>query len=386
MSARLVFTTELISPYRIAGFNALAAVDGIDLLVIFLAENDTSLQVREWKVYKDEIRFDYEVLPSVRFPLFGRNVLLNWGMSSALARFRPDTVVLGGYNYPAFWVAKTWSRGHGARTLMSCESTHRDLRGGGLFVERLKRRFAAGHDGYVAHGTASREYLLRLGALPDRISIAPDAVDNDYYASRAAQARSAPDAVRARHKLPGRYFLYVGRLVKEKGVFDLLEAYAGLEPALREKTALVLAGSGPAKDELVRKAALIRPGSIIFPGFIHREEIADYYALADSLVFPTWSDPWGLVVNEAMACGTPVIASSAAGCADDLLEHEGNGLVVEPRDIEGLRRAMHRAVVDPDARRSWGGRARERVRLNSPEAWGRGFAEAAFRVLGRAAP
>ena len=98
---KLVLLTEIIAPYRIPVFNCLAEIDDIDLHVIFLAETDPTQ--RQWLVYKDEIRFSYEVLPSWRRRFGRHNVLLNRKLRPALQRARPDVIVCGGYNYLAAW-------------------------------------------------------------------------------------------------------------------------------------------------------------------------------------------------------------------------------------------------------------------------------------------
>ena len=85
---------------------------------------------------------------------------------------------------------------------------------------------------------------------------------------------------------------------------------------------------------------------IQFSGFVHREELPEIYAFADALIFPTHSDPWGLVVNEAMACNVPVILTSVAGCASDLVQDGENGFVIPPRDVAQLARAMARVAED----------------------------------------
>ena len=97
----------------------------------------------------------------------------------------------------------------------------------------------------------------------------------------------------------------MGRLVEAKGVFELLEAYAKLNPALRSSVGLVVVGDGPARATLERRAAQISLGTIHFAGFAQKEDLPPFYALADALVFPTHSDTWGFVVNEAMACAVP---------------------------------------------------------------------------------
>src|SRR5258706_3300786 len=94
MTRRVVIMTEIISPYRIPVFNALAQTPGVDLHVIFLAETDATMW--QWKVYKEDIRFSYEVLTHWRWRGRGFNVLLNLGVTAALAKAEPHVVVLGG--------------------------------------------------------------------------------------------------------------------------------------------------------------------------------------------------------------------------------------------------------------------------------------------------
>ena len=100
----------------------------------------------------------------------------------------------------------------------------------------------------------------------------------------------------------------------------------------------MFAGDGVSREELTQRARRISPGAVCFPGFAQREDLAGLYALAEALVLPTHSDTWGLVVNEAMACGLPIIVSSVAGCSADLVEDGWNGYVVPPRDSEKLSR------------------------------------------------
>ena len=108
MNRRLVILTEIIAPYRIPVFNALAKVEGINLHVIFLAETDP--EARDWLVYKDEIRFSWQVLPSYRNRIGRHNLLLNAGVAAALRKAKPDVIICGGYNYIASWRALLWAR------------------------------------------------------------------------------------------------------------------------------------------------------------------------------------------------------------------------------------------------------------------------------------
>ncbi len=108
MKPRVVILTEIIAPYRIPIFNALAQRDDVEPHVIFLSETDPSL--RQWRIYKDEIQFSYQVLPASRRRIGKYNLLLNWDLSRALEASRPDVLLCGGYNYISSWNAAFWAR------------------------------------------------------------------------------------------------------------------------------------------------------------------------------------------------------------------------------------------------------------------------------------
>jgi glycosyltransferase involved in cell wall biosynthesis len=381
VTCRLALVTEIISPYRIPLFNALARHSGIDLHVIFLAETDPAL--RQWEVYKEEIRFKYRVLPSWRRRIAGYNILLNRGVAGALAEAAPDMILCGGYNYPASWQALHWSRNRNMPFFLWSESNIHDQRRGFALVEMMKCEFLRECSGFVVPGKSGREYLGTFGIKADRIFTARNAVDNAYFAAAFIEARANAAKRRAELALPDRYFLFVGRLVEEKGIFDLLAAYAKLDGQLREQIALVFAGDGVCRPDLERRASRISPGIVRFTGFAQRERLAMYYALAEMLILPTFTDPWGLVVNEAMACHLPVIVSSAAGCAADLVMDNWNGFVCTPGNADLLSDKMKVLATDRNRAATMGANSFEHVSNYSPEEWARGIIHAigAWRSL-----
>ncbi len=378
MSRRLVILTEIIAPYRIPVFNALAQQEGIDLHVIFLAETDPAL--RQWLIYKDDIRFSYEVLSSWRRRVGGYNLLLNWGLGPVLQRASPNAILCGGYNYLASWQTVWWARRNRVPLLVWVESTARDMRNGHAPVEFLKRTFLRRCDAFVVPGKSSLEYL-RTHQVPDEsIFTAPNAVDIDFFCRCVQPVRADTAGYRLALNLPSRFFLFVGRLVAEKGVFDLLEAYRTLTPELRTDVGLVFVGEGAARPELSRHAASIQPGKVQFAGFAQREDLAAYYALAEVLILPTYTDTWGLVVNEAMACDLPIICSSAAGCVADLVEDGWNGRVVAPGAVVDLASAMDQLARSPDTQGRMGARSRQRILQYSPQACAAGIAGAVLSL------
>lgn len=371
MSRRLVIITEIISPYRIPLFNCLAAHAEIDLHVIFLAETDPVL--RKWSVLKSEIRFSYEVLPSWRFRIGGANVLLNRRVIQSLEKSSPDFILCGGYNYPASWQALFWARRHGLPFALWSESNAQDQRGGSVVVESLKRYFLRKCDEFAVPGQAATDYLLGLGIDRTQIFMAVNAVDNNFFLQRSQSSRRNAAKLRSEFNLPERYFLFAGRLVREKGIFELLRAYATLDDTVRGHVGLVFAGDGPSRSEAEREASKISGGLIRFLGFAQRERLADCYALAEMLVLPTYTDTWGLVVNEAMACGLPIITTNVAGCARDLIIEDWNGRIVPVKDVTSLSRAMSEMAKDRAKATLMGKNSADRIQQFTPEEWSSGI-------------
>ena len=377
---RLIIISEIIAPYRIPVFNALAQEAGIDLHVIFLAENDPTL--RQWRVYKDEIRFSFQILQSWRRRLGKYNGLLNWGVSSSLRRASPDAILCAGYNYIASWQSMWWARRNRVPFLVWVESTAADQRGNNPLIESLKKKFLRGSSAFVVPGKSSFAYVRGYGAPRELIYTAPNAVDVELFVQRAEEARHNSATLRRDLQLPARYFLFVGRLVREKGIFDLLDAYGSLPSELRAAIGLVFVGEGKGRSALERRAAKTAPGAVHFAGFVHREQLPSYYGLSEALVFPTRSDTWGLVVNEAMACSLPVISSGAAGCAADLVEDYWNGRVLPAGDINQFAHAMNEVAGDASLRSLMGRRGRDRILRYSPGACAAGIAQAFFSCGG----
>jgi glycosyltransferase involved in cell wall biosynthesis len=375
---RVALLTEIISPYRIPVFNALARQKGIELHVVFLAETDPTQ--RRWLVYKDEIEFSYEVLPAWRRRWGSLHILLNRGLWPALQRFRPDSILCGGYNHPAFWEALTWAKFHSARFVAWIESTSRDQRNPSAPAAFIKQMFIRNCNAFAVPGKSAFEYVVSMGVPAERIHTAPNAVDNQRFANLARAVREREAQSRAELGLPPRYFVYAGRVTREKGAFQLLEAYTELEPELRSHVGLVLVGEETAKNELMKNAAKIYPGKVIFPGFAQRDQLAAFYALAEVMIFPTLSDTWGLVVNEAMACGLPIIASDVAGCVADLVHDGENGYVIPCANVDKLSEAMAAFVRDPQLASQMGQRSARLIEDFSPECCAAGLATAVMPV------
>jgi glycosyltransferase involved in cell wall biosynthesis len=283
-------------------------------------------------------------------------------------------ILCGGYNYVASWQSLIWARRRKIPFFLWSESNAMELRRGHAVVEFLKAEFLRRCTGFVVPGRSAQEYLRGLKINDGCIFTAPNAVDNDLFSGAAAVARQNAAARRRELVLPACYFLFAGRLVREKGVFELLSAYARLEESMRRQIGLVFVGDGASRQQLEEAAAAISPGTIRFAGFAQRDQLASYYALAEMLILPTYTDTWGLVVNEAMACALPVILSRAAGCAADLVRENWNGLLVSPRDVSSLASAMRNIADQPDLRATMSANSVQHISHYSPREWSSGIA------------
>jgi glycosyltransferase involved in cell wall biosynthesis len=363
-----------MAPYRTPVFNAVNDIEGIDLLVLYQSEE---CPIHEWASCRDGIHFPFEVVPAVATLGSGtRRIWVTRGLTRRLRRFRPHAVVVGGCNQPVTYEMLAMQRVLGYEGWLWIESTLRDSRSWGRCREAVKRSAVRWADGVVVPGKAAREYALALGAEPDRIRLAPNAVDVEWLSSAAEDARRRREAVRQRLGLDGVVFVCVGRMVEEKGVGDLVAAYRVVRErlqALGRGCSLLLVGSGPEVDRIQRNAGSAAEAGIVTLGFVQQVGIPEVLAASDVMVFPTWSDPWGLVVNEAQACGLPVVATSAAGAVDDLLVDTGAGIVVQPAEPAELAGAMIELALNDPQRHAMGEAAR-RVSLRfTPELCAEGF-------------
>jgi glycosyltransferase involved in cell wall biosynthesis len=235
-------------------------------------------------------------------------------------------------------------------------------------------------------GSQAREVLHSLGVPPQRLFDAPNAHDRDGLA--AALAGCDTTAVRAAQRAAlgcrERVALVAGRLVAAKGVRPLLIAWRSMEASLRSDWTLLFVGDGPLRGEIEAAARAAEPGEIACAGAIPSSGMADFYAGADLLVFPSLGDPWGLVVNEALACGVPALCSRLAGCADDLIRPGENGWLFDPTDAGDFSRTLTRALTAGDLE-EMGARGRHTAKRFAPEEMANGLRRAVTHATGLSA-
>ncbi len=289
----------------------------------------------------------------------------------ALDRLDPEVVLVPGYYTVPALAAAIWARIHGRESVLMTESTAADHKRV-WWKERLKSfAIRALFRWAIAGGTPHVRYLRELGFPPNRIARFYDVVDNARLSERsAAERRESPPEQGGLPSDP--YFLYVGRLAEEKNVGALLEAWFGYRDG-GGSWPLVLVGDGPLAAALRQSASQSAHGdAVFFAGHHGSASLPRFYAHAGCFVLPSTREPWGLVVNEAMACGLPVIVSDRCGCVEDLVLHGGNGFTFDPTREHELQHCLELvSSLSRERLASLGAQSFERIQSFSPENFGR---------------
>lgn len=255
-----------------------------------------------------------------------------------LEEFAPDVVFGPATPFPEGMAGITYRERSGARYFLMDDAWER-TDATGPAKRLVKRLLHQNVDGAFVPSVCHVPYFEGLGVARERIVLGVDAVDNEAIAAQAARARANASVKRAALGLPGRYLLFVGRFLERKGLGLLLSAYARYRAEAREPCALLLVGGAPA--ELPPGVAL-PPGATVI-GRRFGEELASVLGLAKAVVVPSLADPWALVVNEAMAAGTPAIVSDGCGAAA-LVEDGVNGWTFPSGDEARLAELLREAA------------------------------------------
>jgi 1,2-diacylglycerol 3-alpha-glucosyltransferase len=297
-------------------------------------------------------------------------------MAAALDKIRPQVVVTPGWADAAALAALQWCGRNQVPAIVMSESTKGD-ESRKVWKEWVKRRVVGLFSAGLAGGTPHAEYLAQLGLANDQIFLGYDAVDNAYFrenaemlktetlksedggqktegGERKAESGHQSSVISRQFILPEKYFLASARFIEKKNLSRLIQAYAryrklaqksevstGLRPPASGLWPLVLLGDGELRPDLCRLISDLRLQDCVhLPGFIQYPELPAYYARAGAFIHASTTEQWGLVVNEAMASGLPVLVSNRCGCARDLVQAGVNGFTFDPYNVEQLAQLM----------------------------------------------
>jgi glycosyltransferase involved in cell wall biosynthesis len=328
-------------------------------------------------------------------------------MATALSNSQPDVVAIPGWSEKGALAALRWCLGKAVPVVLMSETTAGD-EPRVWWKEFVKRRVVRLCAAALVGGERHKSYLMALGMPGERIFTGYDAVDNDFFADARRVIGDRLLVIREKLRLPQKYFLASARFIPKKNLDLLIRAYAeyrqrsevgserteaGASLDLSHVTSpssppwsLVILGDGPLKSDLRRLISDLSLGeSVLLPGFKQYDELPNYYAGAGAFVHPSRVEQWGLVVNEAMASGLPLIVSNRCGCAPELVQEGVNGFTFDPRNERQLSELLlEMASLSNDRRSKVGQASREMVQQFGPEGFALGLKAAASSALSRA--
>jgi glycosyltransferase involved in cell wall biosynthesis len=286
-----------------------------------------------WKTKLDEITFPiYSAindipLETVKFTDLSRKLI------SLLNQTNPDAIAISGYARPAMLIALLWCLYHRKTAILLSETTEND-EPRSWWKEKIKKFLISKYQAALVGGNPHKRYLIKLGMPTDAIFLGYDVVGNDVF--YPDQIKSLPSP------LNKPFFLAINRFVHKKNLPFLLSAYADYRKlAGNQSWDLVLCGDGELRVQLEQQITNQAIQDYVhLPGFLQQQELLPYFAHASCFIHASIQEQWGLVVNEAMAAGLPVLVSNRCGCYEDLIIEGVNGFGFDPENPQQLTELM----------------------------------------------
>jgi len=353
---RVAFVSSHPVPYHVPMYRALATRPEVDLEVLYT--HDHGVKETFDAEFGRTVKFDVPLLEGYRHrflrniaprPGFAFTGQINPALSAAVARGEYDAVIVHGYATLSTLAALVGPRGRRTKLLLRSETTLLAPRSAPKRVAKqvLIRALFKRVDHFLAIGTLSRKYFEAYGVRSERITISPYTVDNTYFEEKSARAREDRSAARRRLGLPPEkpIFLFCSKMVQHKRPLDVLHAFA--RSRLSGLAVLAYVGEGKQMDELRAEVARLGVGNDVqLLGFRNQSELPEIYGACDVFVQASERESWGMVVNEAMACGMAICASDQVGSAYDLIQD--NGAMFPVGDIDRLAALMADWARAPD--------------------------------------
>jgi glycosyltransferase involved in cell wall biosynthesis len=283
--------------------------------------------------------------------------LVNTGLWKLIKDGKFDGVLVYGYAYASYWIAFLAAKSAGVPVILGTDATRLQTPYRGWWWKKLVKRpvvqfiYRNVADTIAVPSTATSQFLRSLGIPDEKMVLTHYTVDNDYFfkSSERADRKGKREKWRVPESAP--VVLYCAKLLPRKRPQDMIAAFSRLrdfDPKIYDSAYLVLAGEGPMREELIRAADTRGIADRVrFLGFVNQLELPSVYAASDLFVLPSEHEPWGLVVNEAMACGLPVVVSDRVGARLDLVVPGVTGEIYPVGDVEALAAILRRLLSNP---------------------------------------
>jgi glycosyltransferase involved in cell wall biosynthesis len=343
---RALFITIVPSPYQRDLFGALAAHEDVELSVYYMESQSPD---SPWP--RSELRPFERIMPGFWVPFGSARGHINWGLPDIS---KADFVVLSSLtSMTGQWLMRR--RLAGQRWIFWGERLRNHTGWKGMIQRRLAGPVAQA-SGVVGIGReAEEDYRRRFPQLP-HFCIPYYCGLAEFLAIPRPRAAGTPMTI-----------LFCGQMIHRKGIDLLLTAFERLI-AKKLDVQLLLVGREAELNQFLARLGPAARSRIRYAGFQPPERLPQYFAQSDVFVLPSRYDGWGVVINQALAAGLPVVSSDAAGAGLDLVEQGENGITVSAGDVDELQRALEFLLEHPEVARRWGNNSRKKAFEITPEA------------------
>lgn len=373
---RVALLTNVLSTYRVACFRMLKEMWSGDITFYIMTRK---MDHRDYVLADQETTgLQIEYLNSIKF---SRQNLDHIHLSNMLPILKGDydVIIIGGWAEPTYLILWGINILSTRKIVFWVESTSKDKirsKTKELFKKILIKQAAA----CMVPGLRAFEYCEDLGMKPERIYVAPNAANRDYFKMKALALFKERENIRKELKCGEPCYLFVGRFVNEyKDISTLIEAFHQL-PVSYSQATLLLVGDGPDRGRYERQVQELGLKDVTFLGMCDHETLTKIYAAADVFVFPSISEPWGFVLNEAMEFGLPLIVSDAVGAAPDLVHEGKNGIIFEAGNTKALAQALEKLARSQALREKMGKESLEIIKQFTPKRWAMGVIDCLSEV------
>lgn len=375
---KVLLITNIPTPYRIPLFNEInkqLGELGIGFKVLFGARGYAR---RKWVIDEKEFEFEYQFLPSKN--LFEgheeRSSFTYTGLYKIINHENPDVTITSGFSIAT---TKLWLRSFFKDTpylIWSGAIDNKDHLPLGSLQRKILIKRA---NGFIAYGTVAKEYLVKMGAPENKISIGINTVETKYFSLKAKDFLSQHPEYRE-----SKHLLYVGNLTKGKRLDLLLVAINQLKE-FRQDFQVDIVGTGPEKDVLEQYCKEKKIEKFVnFVGYKQRDELIPFLANSICFLFPSEYDIWGLVLVEAMAAGLPCMSSIKAGATTDIIQNSINGFTINFENTNEVIERLNWVLDHPEIAHQMGMRASQFIRDNlSINKSAKGFVNPIVNTLGK---
>lgn len=338
---KVLFITNIPSPYRIDFWNELGKF--VNLTVWFEATNEKN---REWNVNGLGENFKYEFLEG---RTFGLDLHINYNIIKKLNNEKFDVYIMGGYSTPTEMIAIQWFRMNRIKFILNSDGGF--IKDDKKITKMIKKYFISSADKWLSSGSNCTKYLMHYGANENYIYEYPFSSVSYPLEELSVIDKNEKDIIKLKENLNKIVLLCVSRFDEMKGIDVLIKSFQKIN---NNEITLLIIGGGPMKSKYMDYIKSNNISNIVIKDFIQKEELIKFYKISDIFILPTKYDVWGLVVNEAMNFGLPIITTEMCGCSYDLINNGENGYIIKSEDQEELTSKMEILIKDEIKRKEFG--------------------------------